>query len=369
MQLASTDAVGVHWVSTASYAASATGTVDLNQAAPRSGAYTGIWGMGLLSMMHPIGRAPAGAYFWARGQMRFTLSVDAEGKTLASTTFTRRFSASALTTRPLSLNRDGISGQFVYPPGATRRPAVLLLTGSQGGVPSPLLSGILAARGYPVLALGYFKLPGLPQQLLRIPLEYFQRALEWLRRQPQVDPKGIIVLGISRGSEGAFLSGAYFPRLVSAVIGMVPSDVAICSYPGCRGPAWTFHGRAVPYTSEFNTPHPVDQPNAVIPVQRIRGPVFLACGTNDGVWASCPYAKAIITHLNAVHDRFPHLLYAYAGVGHGVGFFVPYEPMIERLPGGGPNAVEGGTPQANQWALARDWPHLLDFLAAHAHDT
>lgn len=366
LELASTDAKGVRWVSRAKFAASASGVVDPARSAPRSGAYTGVWSMGLLSMMQPIGKAPAGAYFWRNRPMRFALTVKVGDKALVSTTFMRRFSRRALRTRSESLSRAGFVGQFVYPATARRRPAILLLSGSEGGIPSPLLSGILAARGYPVLALGYFKLPGLPQQLLRIPLEYFEHALEWLRRQPQVDPNHLAVLGISRGSEAALLSGAYFPRLVNAAIGMVPSDVAICSFPGCRGPAWTFRGRAIPFTSEFGTPHPVDHPNAVIPVQRIRGPIFLACGTDDAVWTSCAYARAIISHLNGVDDRFAHVLYAYAGAGHGVGDLIPYEPMTT-----GPYyaGVLGGTFQATQQAVAQGWPRLLDFLAAFGRTT
>lgn len=367
LELASTDAKGVRWVARAKFAASASGVVDPARSAPRSGAYTGVWPMGLLSMMQPVGKAPYGAYFWAGNRrMRFKLTVVAGGKVLTSTTFTRRFSRTTLTTRSESLGRVGFVAQFVYPATARRQPAILLLSGSGGGVPSPLLSGILAARGYPVLALGYFKLPGLPQQLLRIPLEYFKHALKWLRRQPQVDPNRIAVLGISRGSEAALLSGAYFPHLVNAVVGMVPSDVAICSFPGCRGPAWTFHGHAVPFTSQVDTPQPVDHPNAVIPVQRIHGPIFLACGSADAVWTSCPYARAIISHLDGVHDRFSHVLYAYPGAGHGVGFFTPYEPMTT-----GPYyaGVLGGTFQADQQDVAQDWTRLLDFLATFSSGT
>ncbi len=367
LELASTDATRVRWVSRAKFAASSSGALDLTHSAPRSGAYTGVWPMGLLSMMHPVGKAPYGAYFWAGNRpMRFTLTIKAGDKALASTTLTRRFSRTALTTKSETLKRVSFVGRFVYPTTASGRPAVLLLSGSGGGIPSPLLSGILAAHGYPVLALGYFKLPGLPQRLLRIPLEYFEHALQWLRRQPQVDPNHIAVLGFSRGSEAALLSGAYFPRLVNAAIGMVPSDVANCSYPGCRGPAWTFHGHAVPFTNEWDTPHPADHPNAVIPVQRIRGPVFLACGTDDAVWTSCAYGRAIISHLNSVHDRFSHVLYAYPGAGHGVGFFIPYEPMTT-----GPyyTGVLGGTFEATQQAVARDWPRMLTFLAAFGHTT
>lgn len=364
LSLASTDAMGVRWMSAARFAASSTGTVDVGRAAPLSGSYTGVWEMGLLAMMQPLSRDPAGAYVWADDRpMRFAVSIQARQRKLASKAFTRRFSTAALSVRSLSLRQSGLVGRFVYPTGAKRRPAIVVLGGSEGGVPGALASNPLAAHDYAVLTLGYFKLPGLPQQLLRIPLEYFERAFQWLRRQPQVDPSHIVVMGTSYGSEAALLSGAYFPRLVNAVVAMVPGDAATCSFPGCLGPAWTFHGRAVPFTVQFSNPQPSDNPNAVIPVQRIRGPVFLACGTKDAVWPSCAYSRAIMSHLHHADDRFSHILYAYPGAGHYVASFLPYEPAVNT-----PNyvGIGGGSLQADQQGRALDWPRLLDFLAAFA---
>lgn len=355
LSVISTDAKGVKWHSVAAFEADAHGVVNTDRSAARSGAYTGVWGIGLIAMMSPTGPAPAGAYFWADTHaLRFTLSVEAQGKTIAATTFLRRFSSEVLTHRPRSLREAGLIGDFDYPTEVKRHPAILLLGGSEGGIPSPLQANLLAAQGYPVLALAYFKEPGLPQELENIPLEYFARALRWLGRQPQVDPTHIAVLGVSRGSEAALLSGAYFPGLVHVVIAMVPSDVAICSYPGCQGPAWTLHGHALPYTRQFDNPQPTDQPAAVIPVQRIHGPIFLACGTADQTWTSCPYAAAIMAHLNAAHDRFPHVLYSYTNAGHEVGTIAPYEPFASR-------SID---PEANEQAREADWPRLLNFLAA-----
>ena len=57
----------------------------------------------------------------------------------------------------------------------------------------------------------------------------------------------------SRGSEAALLLGVYYPHLVHAVAAVVPSSVALCSYPLCDGPAWTLHGKPVPYTRQLRT--------------------------------------------------------------------------------------------------------------------
>jgi dienelactone hydrolase len=236
---------------------------------------------------------------------------------------------------------------------------VLVLGGSEGGLPGTLLPALLASNGYPALGVAYFGEPGLPPTLSRIPLEYFAGALRWLARQPGVDPARIAVLGVSRGSEAAQLLGVYYPGLVHAVIASVPSNVAICSYPRCTGPAWTLHGQPLPYTSEFDNPSPTDAPAAVIPDQRIQGPVFLDCGEADQTWSSCPYAQAIIGLLDAHHDRWAHVLYAYPGAGHPVGDLVPYEPA---------SPVADPDYATDQQARALLWPRLLGFLAALAQN-
>ena len=118
----------------------------------------------------------------------------------------------------------------------------------------------------------------------------------------------------------------YYPSLVHAVIGSVPSNAANCSYPSCAGPAWTLHGKPLPYTHDYDDPSPPDDPAAVIPDQRINGPVFLDCGEDDQAWTSCPYGQAIVNLLDDHHDQWPHVLYPYPEAGHGVGSLVPYEP-------------------------------------------
>lgn len=356
----STDSKGVQWLSSATYRADASGDIDVSRARALSGSYRGVSGMGLIWSMRPTGPDPAGAYFWDDASpLRFTVTVTVRSSPVGSASFRRRFSRSALAHQAESLRADGFIGEFWHPaPAGTRRPAVLLIGGSGGGLPAPLLPALLASNGYPTLGVAYFKEPGLPKTLSDIPLEYFARALRWLASQPGVDPAGIAVMGVSRGSEAAQLLGVYYPTLVHAVVAAVPSNVANCSYPGCTGPAWMLGGQALPYTSQFGNPSPTDDPAAVIQDQRIQGPVFLDCAEADQTWPSCPYAKAIIKLLDAHHDHWVHVLYANPGAGHTIGSLVPYEPYALATA-----TVESPGYAADQLALARVWPHLLTFLA------
>jgi dienelactone hydrolase len=192
------------------------------------------------------------------------------------------------------------------------------------------------------------------ETLARIPLEYFERALTWLRAQPQVDPSRIVVIGVSRGSEAAQLLGVYYPSLVNGVVASVPSNVALCGFPDCSQPAWTLNGAPLPYTQQFDNPYPTDNPDAVIPDERIHGPLFAVCGGSDLVWFSCPYASAIMDRLSAHGHPYRDVLYAYPRAGHFVGGLLPYSPVAPRALYLNP---------ADERAREAVWPKLLSFLA------
>ena len=119
----------------------------------------------------------------------------------------------------------------------------------------------------------------------------------------------------------------------------------------------------MPYTREFDNPAPSDDPAAVIAVERIRRPVLVACGGEDQTWVSCPYARAITNRLDNHRDPYPHVGYAFAHAGHGVGAFVPYEPEGTAI------ASADGTFVADQQARILLWSRLLTFLRTHEHLT
>jgi dienelactone hydrolase len=352
-----TDGQGYVWASTATLDADSSGVVDLGNAAPISGSYHGADAMGLFRSMAPISASSLGIFHPAKDGERVELSVEVDGKVLAGETVVRLLSDPHVVAHPEQLSDQGFLGVYEAPADtSTRRPAVLLFGGSEGGLSGTLTAALLASHGYPALAIAYFGAPGLPKTLSNIPLEYFVKALTWLRGQPGVDPAHLFTYGVSRGSEAALLLGVLYPDLVRGVIALVPSDVALCSL-SCDGPVWTVSGSPLPYTHEFNTPHPTDDPNAEIAVEKINGPVFLDCGGADRVWRSCDYADAIITRLVEHHDSHKHVLLSYPDGGHGVGGLIPY------LPGTEPASTDGITTQANPSAREQAWPRLLDFLA------
>jgi dienelactone hydrolase len=359
--VASVDANNARWQSTDVYQASQAGVVDVNRTAPVSGGYRGADGMGPVWSMTPAAANGDPDYFWPQRPATFTVTVTANGARLAQTSFDRALSVAPFTEEAETLQADGFISEFYQPTGGSgRRPAVLYFGGSEGGSASPLLGIMLASHGYDALGLGYFGLPGLPSTLADIPLEYFAKALRWLAAQPGVNPARIAVLGVSRGSEAAQLLGVHYPSLVHAVIASVPSNAAICSFPNCNGPAWTFDGKPVPYASQIRHPMPSNSA-AAISDQKINGPVFLDCGEADRTWPSCPYAEAILNRLNSGHDRFKHVLYAYPGAGHYVGSFAPYQPV--SVPARYLYAPSFAAIQQAEPAL---WQHLLAFLSAFA---
>ena len=355
VELSSTDAAGTRWQSSADFRTDALGRVDVARTPARGGSYRGVWDMGLLDSMTARTRTLDGAYAW-RGDrpLAFDARVFVDGRLVASRSFLRRLSAKPVVHTVERLGTTGFVGEYFAPVGATGRTAVLAFGGAAGGLRTTLLASMFAAHGYPTLALAYFKAPGLPQGLHDIPLEYFAKALRWLRDQPAVDPGRIFTLGISRGSEAALLLGVHYPELVHGVIGAVPDNRAICIDPTCPRPPWTLGGVPIPFTHEFDNPRPTDNPSAVIPVERIHGPVFLACAEADRTWPSCAFARAVVARLVAHASPYRHELVAVPHAGHRLGSLTPNEPVVES---------QRGAP-VDARARAEVWPRLLAFLQA-----
>ena len=277
-----------------------------------------------------------------RGRSDVALTVEAAGRVVARATLPRRLTSPGVRVRRLTVRRDGVSGYLFSPAGHARGPAVLAFGGSEGGDSMIAKAALLASHGYPALALAYFKAPGLPRRLVRIPLEYFARAAHILRRSPGVDPSHLVTLGVSYGGEASLLVASSFPALFHGAIALVPSAIVTSGLPFGNA-AWTLHGRAVP-----------DQ--APIAVERIDGPVLTAGAGREGIWNSAGAVTQVEQRLTAHHFRFGHRGIVYPDAGHVVGGAVPYSPAPTTQP------AEGGDPRADAAGRADLWPRILGFL-------
>jgi dienelactone hydrolase len=277
-----------------------------------------------------------------------------------STTASRSFPVART---ELQLSKVGFRGQMFSPRVPNSRTAVLVISGSNGGLGTAAsVAADLAQAGFPALAIAYFKEPGLPDQLEAIPLEYFATALKWLARQRGVDRDAVVTWGVSRGSEAALLLGVNYPKLVHGVAALVPSNVTLCAYPSCPKPAWTLHGTAIPFQTFFGPT--AASPDTAIPVEKITGPVLLVCGQDDQVWPSCPMAEAIVTRLDQRPTGPPPVLLEYPGVGHAIAFLRPASITGST----GPFSPDPASPAAAlETARQMAWPRALEFLAAVAN--
>ena len=346
LRATSRDGTGTRYVSSTWVTADSAGRVELTRQKA----------MRVLSSLRPVGlkRGVDFAYYPSGQAASFTLSIDG-----AHTTIRRLLVAPGVHGRPI---RHPFCGEFFAPATATRhRPGILVFGGSEGGLSTAGMAAFFASRGYPSLALAYFGEPGLPRNLLRVPLEYFATALRWLQQQSGVDPNRLVVEGISRDSEAAQLLGIHYPQLAHAVIAMVPANGSECGITRitaadpvtrCIGPAWMFRGKAIPYAEGTTVTVP-------FPDERINGPIFLDCAGLDQLWPSCPMAEAIVSRLHARGFRYRVTFLDYPDAGHGVGELVPNQI-------GYSSALGGLNAESNNDAAATGWPKLLEFLGALA---
>lgn len=360
----------------ATFVADADGRVDLTRMAPVSGTYSGVAPMGLVWSLQrddPLVQPRQAANAAPPAPIEAELVVEIDGTAVAKATVLRH--ALAADVRVTEVRERGLVGAFYDPPGPGRHPAMLVFGGSEGGlIEAWSYPGGLSSRGYAVLALAYFGIEGVPSKLSMIRLEYFKTALDWLARQPTVDPRRIGIFGSSRGGELALLLGATYPQ-IATVVAHVPSHVV---WAGCcdslAPPAWTLGGKQIPRVVTVASPeavarHENGQPHeevhtflalledtsavarGIIPVERIKAPVLLISGRDDRRWPSTYMADQVVARLKQHGFRYPVTHLAYDDAGHAIGR--PHFPSLNRF---------GGTTEGNGRARAAHWESMLRFL-------
>lgn len=168
-------------------------------------------------------------------EQTITYHVESEDETLGSTSLTQTYPD----LRNYERSEPGdLNGEVFEPPGVGSSPGVIVLHGSDGE-PSSTPAALLAEHGFTVYALQYFSGPGLPPNIIEIPLEYVERAIEWLLDHDRVSGSRVGLYGFSKGAELALLAGSQFDS-VGAVVSTSGSGVVWGGFTRTETPRYLF---------------------------------------------------------------------------------------------------------------------------------
>lgn len=279
------------------------------------------------------------------------IHVAHDGEMLGSTTIERTLGSQEVTSE--TVDGESFGGSIYEPPGNEPAPAVVVLHGSSGK-PADTRAQLLASHGFAALAVQYFDWQGqhdsLPAELVEVPLESIENAVEWMHERDGVRGPNVGLWGTSKGGELALLVGSRLESVGPVVSvngsGIVWAGISQREFP--PGPSWTADGEPVsyvPYTDDhsvWDVQPPMEMEpgysqsfedadeetvaEATIAVESIAGPVLLVSGGADRMWDSVRLQEVAANRLDRHDCEYDHLVYSDAG--HAI--TVPYLPTANR---------------------------------------
>jgi dienelactone hydrolase len=359
-----TDGADFHWESQSEFVADAQGAIDTSKQAPIAGSYKEVSAMGPVWSMKPS-RSKEGRYQPPRDFGVQTVEFHLMRGATAVAVAHLEQAVIADGVERLTLHDGSLRGLLFIPPGKSPHPGILVLGGSEGGMPARRAAWF-ASHGYAALALAYFRFDDLPRELAGIPLEYFGQGLLWMARRPEIDPNRIAVSGASRGGELALQLGSMYPG-IKAVVAFVPANVR---YPACCGftsvpYAWTWQGRGLAFRPVGRAGLVLADFGSEIAVEQTHGPILVISGGEDGIWNSSSMTESIIARLKRKHFAYDMVRLNYPRAGHSAGRpeIVPSWQGWARNPTSGRDTEMGGIPAGNAESSLDAPPRILEFLA------
>lgn len=380
------DQKGEMWSSHALFQADSFGVVDVAINPPlENSSYTTADSMGLFWSMLPITGEATASFKCRNDTVSVQISLYMDGH-LVEQTNTLRYLKTPDVQR-IDVKEDGLVGALFIPKSDKPLPVIITLSGSNGGL-SENRAKLLASSGFSVLALGYFGVDGLPSNLQGIPLEYFEKAFSWLKKQSNVDGSHIGLYGVSRGAELSLILGSVFPDSVQSIVAIVPSSVVYGGLSETPVHAWLHKGKPIapfapvpqidfsdgkgqtaenPANTRQNFLEGMKNATAfaagAIHVENIRCPILLISGGDDQMWPSEIYANQIMARLKAKGSQIVAKHLCYPDAGHGIN--------IPNLPIPNPTYYHplsklwfsmGGSREADAKASVDAWDRLVAFF-------
>ena len=287
----------VIWKSIAIFLSDQDGMIDTSQTASISGSYKGVSEMGLFFNAKPLknrkrrlpsslDRIPLRDCFGVEIKIKLGKDVIAEQ----------------------SIYDKHFQGRLFYDEKLRKAPAVIIVSGSEGRIEKAQnIAQLLSSRGYICLAIAYFGLEGLPQNLERIPIECLEEAKDFLYHHPQVDNTKIGIYGRSKGAE-LVLAGQSILDDVQCLVLNSPSNVIFEGMKGklnSNSSSWTYLQKELPYQkfqlgnyllNKFFGKHIPEDSRAQIDVSKISSPLLLLGSDVDEIWNASSAIDDIISH-------------------------------------------------------------------------
>lgn len=239
-----------------------------------------------------------------------------------------------------TVTENGFEG-VLFPTERTDK-VLIVVSGSNGGITmTEYIARFYQKHGIPALAVALFKTKGTQKNLDRVPLEYIESAIKWLKEHGY---NKIGMDGTSKGSEITLLAATMFSD-ISCVIARVPSHfvseglvVSGKSKNPSGTSSWSYKGVEIPY-ARYNSRlidikkiiikekelHLIDinsgknvTEDTLIPVEKIQGPVLLLSSVNDSVWPSNESGIYIDNRLDEKKFAFPHKHIAFPHMSHAM---------------------------------------------------
>jgi len=353
------------YTSRAVYAVPPDGRVQLWSQEPLAAPYPRPDGAGLLwSLSGPsLSQAQLEA-LWVYGGLDLHFSAEQAGRQVATAELKRAPLAAGTGDRDV-LGSDLIAtgdpeaagfaptariGTLVYavPTPVDLRPAVIVIDGDEGGGSGAFAAHELAAAGFPVFRLPAFVPAGRIAGSAALSVETFDAALTWFSSLPIVDEDRIFVYGTGPASSLALWFASHEPSRVHGAFAASGASALQCTSEA-GSPLLIEHGLPLPCANPDRTIAGTD----ILPLDRISGPLVLACGTADRqLPTACDWTRAG-ERARGGHDG-DAFLYA-EGAGHEIS--TPPELPV------GLSDLPPATAQATEDARIGFWQVVLARLA------
>lgn len=291
--------------SRAVYAVPPDGRVQLWSQEPISGPYPRPDGSGLLwSLTGPSLSQRQLEQQWVHGALDLRFRAEQAGLAVATATLHRAPLAAGTSDREV-LGSDLIAtgdpeasglappakvGLLVesVPTPVDLRPGVIVIDGDDDGGSGAFAAHQIAAAGFPVFVLPAFVPEGRIAGSAALSVETFDAALRWFSSLPIVDEGRVFVYGTGPSSSLALWFASHDPERVHGVFAASGATALQCTSEA-GSPLLIQHGLPLPCANPERTIAGTD----ILPLQRIPGPVVLACGTADRLLpTACDWTRA-----------------------------------------------------------------------------